>query len=186
VPDSYLEFYDRYKELKRPIDLDKVTKKTDLPAYLQGNRPSSSLGHLVGQLETMNVAIASRFDDIDHNVESRIGRMESELRSRKYIEFGAAVTVLGLLCGFFFYLNSQLNAKKDVSIKAISDLQSEFTALRMQFSEAQSQTRSQLDREQVANIKTEIAKVKAELDALKTQVDTDRRTNSKREPSHSR
>lgn len=183
VPDSYVKFYELYKDLKRPIDLEKVTKKTDLPTYLAGNRPSSSLGHLVSRLEGIDKAVESHFKEIETDVESRVGRLETELRSRKFLEAGVVLTVLGLLCGFFFYFNSQLAAKKDATVKAIADLQSEFASLRVQVADAQSQARSQSDDKQVAAIRDDIEKLKTEIGSLKANVEADQRTRAAASPA---
>jgi deoxycytidine triphosphate deaminase len=60
TPTTYEAFYELYKDAKRLIKPEKIDKKRDLDSYLQGARPSSSLGDLVPRVERIAADVKSR------------------------------------------------------------------------------------------------------------------------------
>jgi deoxycytidine triphosphate deaminase len=150
VPESFDEFYAMYKLLKRPIDLEKLDQKTNLPAYLQGNRPSSSLGNLVPRVE----------------------KLASDMRRRRWIEVGIFLTVLAflitVLTTYYFHFDDQLTRKTADATKRIDDLQKGFESSRGDISSLRFENGAKETERQIQALRNEIAALKAEMTTLKT------------------
>jgi deoxycytidine triphosphate deaminase len=90
IPETYTDFHKLYEWSKRPIDLEKVVKKTNLHAYLQGSRPSSSLAGLV-----------ARFDKLESDFATKTAKMDTEFDKRRYVELAVVGFFVTLLAAFF-------------------------------------------------------------------------------------
>jgi deoxycytidine triphosphate deaminase len=150
VPNTYEEFYELYGETKRPIRLEKVDEKVNLHAYLQGSRPSSSLGHLVPRVE----------------------KMAADLRRRRLIEVALFLSVLvflaTLLTTYFLHFDRQLTSKTDDQTKKIESLQTDLVGLRNGLSSVPSQpSLSEIDKK-VQQLRQDFA---IQLESLRKEVE---------------
>jgi deoxycytidine triphosphate deaminase len=78
VPATLEEFYRFYADSLRLIDLEKITERSNLEAYLEGSRPYSALGVLVQELLSM----------------------EAKFTRRKVVEWTAAVSIAVLVVAY--------------------------------------------------------------------------------------
>jgi hypothetical protein len=118
VPETYLEFHNLYARSKRPIDLEKVMKKTNLHAYLQGSRPMSSLAGLV-----------ARFDKLETDFATKTAKMDSEFDTRRYVELAVVGFFVTLLAAFFYHVDRELRKTTTDTLTRYSDMQKDVERL---------------------------------------------------------
>lgn len=162
IPTSYQEFYAKYKQSKRPIDPEKIEKKTNLHAYLQGNKPSSSLADLV-----------VRFDKMQADFAAREAKMDSESEKRRYVELAVVGFFVTLMAAFFYHVDSEFEKNTRQTSADILNIQKEFERLRSDVTHAKSETEVARVSKEVEDLRREVERTAAEVDKVKKQMPDD-------------